>query len=304
VRLEEWQKFIESQFLEDKPEEEGEREKAKGESATPSQSRSLAASLDSGFRGDRQVDLTPDPSPGQSLRLPGRGEKSRLEAPLSPAQREPGEELGVRSLPPSQNEEPAPEIRGEGHDFRHPTPDTLPELDAEVPPFAHYLPPYKRVGLEKPELKANGRVKQVVSADPPAPSLPSAELWAAVPKHVQTLLALERQDEEEVAQNSYKRPFAEKRRELIERILDPILSLEDTARLLNVCPATVRRYTNKGILNSYRKEPERSQKSGTAPEKETRQRRFRLSDILAFLEAQQALIEQDSEAAAREETES
>lgn len=128
--------------------------------------------------------------------------------------------------------------------------------------------------------------------------LSSADLWAKVPRHVQTLLALERREEErEVAQSSYKRPFQEKRAELIARILDPVLSLEDTARLLNVCPTTVRRYTNKGILTHYRKEPDQrngaERPAGGASERETRQRRFRLSDILAFLETQQAALEAD-----------
>ena len=78
--------------------------------------------------------------------------------------------------------------------------------------------------------------------------------------------------DEEVAQNSYKRPFRESRLELIQRLLDPTLSLEDTARLLNVCPTTVRRYTNKGLLRHQRTQGD--------------QRRFKLSDVLAFLEAQ------------------
>ena len=58
----------------------------------------------------------------------------------------------------------------------------------------------------------------------------------------------------------------------LHRLLDPTLSLEETARLLNVCPTTVRRYTNKGLLTHQRT-------SGD-------QRRFKLSDVLAFLEAQ------------------
>ena len=131
--------------------------------------------------------------------------------------------------------------------------------------------------------------------------LSASELWATVPRHVQTLLALERlEEEQEVAQFSYKRPFQEKRHELIERLLDPILSLEDAARLLNVCPTTVRRYTNKGILTYYRKEPERGARSmgdsNSSGDKETRQRRFRLSDILAFLETQQAALAADRQA--------
>ncbi|HXG23307.1 MAG TPA: helix-turn-helix domain-containing protein, partial [Chthonomonadales bacterium] len=97
----------------------------------------------------------------------------------------------------------------------------------------------------------------------------AATLWSLVPKHLQTLLAL---GTEEVAQNSYKRGFKESRLELIQRLLDPTLTLEETARLLNVCPTTVRRYTNRGLLTHQRTPGD--------------QRRFKLSDVLAFLEAQ------------------
>lgn len=75
----------------------------------------------------------------------------------------------------------------------------------------------------------------------------------------------------EVAQNSYS-VFKETREELLQRLLDPQLTLEDTARILNVCPTTVRRYTNRGLLKHVR----------TAGN----QRRFRLSDVLTFMEAQ------------------
>ena len=49
--------------------------------------------------------------------------------------------------------------------------------------------------------------------------------------------------------------------------------------------------SNKGILTHYRKEPERP--SANTTERETRQRRFRLSDILTFLETQQSALEAD-----------
>lgn len=77
-------------------------------------------------------------------------------------------------------------------------------------------------------------------------------------------------EKSEVAQ-AYYRKFNESREELLRRLLDPVLSLEDTARILNVCPTTVRRYTNRGLLKHFRT-------GGN-------QRRFRLSDVLAFLES-------------------
>ena len=64
----------------------------------------------------------------------------------------------------------------------------------------------------------------------------------------------------------------ESREELLRRLLDPTLTLDETARMLGVCSTTVRRYTNKGILPH-----ERSQGN---------QRRFKLSSVLAFIEAQ------------------
>lgn len=94
------------------------------------------------------------------------------------------------------------------------------------------------------------------------------EKWGRLPRHLQTLFA---ENVEEVAQHSYK-SFKETRAQLIERLLDPIISLEEAARILNVCPTTVRRYTNRGVLPCLR----------TAGN----QRRFRLSDVLNFMESQ------------------
>jgi len=86
----------------------------------------------------------------------------------------------------------------------------------------------------------------------------------------------------DVAQNSYKSTFRETREELVQRLLDPPLTLEETARLLGVCPTTVRRYTNKGQLSHFRT-------MGN-------QRRFRLSDVLEFLESRATEIEADARA--------
>jgi excisionase family DNA binding protein len=99
-----------------------------------------------------------------------------------------------------------------------------------------------------------------------APDVTQAN-WDRMPHHLQTLVGTVG---DEVAQNSYK-TFKETREQLIQRLLDPIISLEEAARVLNVCPTTVRRYTNRGVLKHYR----------TAGN----QRRFKLSDVLAFMES-------------------
>lgn len=91
--------------------------------------------------------------------------------------------------------------------------------------------------------------------------------WENIPKTIALLTSLY---DDGVTANYYRGEFKESREELIKRLLDPQLSLEETSRLLGVCPATVRRYTNKGWLEHHRTE------GG--------QRRFKLSDIVNFVE--------------------
>ncbi len=92
--------------------------------------------------------------------------------------------------------------------------------------------------------------------------------WDRLPKHVQNMMG---EIGRETAQRYYSKGFKESRDQLLKRLLDPPLTLEETARILNVCPMTVRRYTNRGILPHFRTVGN--------------QRRFRLSDVLGFLES-------------------
>lgn len=105
-----------------------------------------------------------------------------------------------------------------------------------------------------------------------------ASLMRHLPSRLQELLLA---PERETTQRYYSRPFKETRAELVRRLLDPPLTLEETARLLNVCPMTVRRHTNRGTLPHFR----------TAGG----QRRFRLSDVLAFVERQGGLSDEEEE---------
>lgn len=92
-------------------------------------------------------------------------------------------------------------------------------------------------------------------------------VWIALPKSVEFLCGFY---DDSVTANYYSGEFKETRQDLIRRLLDPELSLEETSRLLGVCPATVRRYTNRGWLAHHRT-------TGG-------QRRFRLSDIVRFVD--------------------
>lgn len=100
-------------------------------------------------------------------------------------------------------------------------------------------------------------------------------LERAVPKRTAASPAPERTEsvQTEAAPRKSRRPRKEESREdLLRRLVDPTLTLEETARILEVCPTTVRRYTNRGILSHERS-------AGN-------QRRFKLSSVLEFREAQ------------------
>jgi len=93
------------------------------------------------------------------------------------------------------------------------------------------------------------------------------DLWANLPKIVNFLHGTY---DDAVTANYYRGEFKESREELIQRLLDPELTLEEVSRLLGVCPATVRRYTNRKWLKHHRT------KGG--------QRRFRLSGVAQFID--------------------
>jgi excisionase family DNA binding protein len=94
-----------------------------------------------------------------------------------------------------------------------------------------------------------------------------AEMWKKLPTNFEFLLV---NYDDSVTHNYYNSDFKESRTALIRRLLDPELTLAETSRLLGVCPATVRRYTNKGWLEHVRTKG--------------KQRKFRLSHLAKFIE--------------------
>jgi len=150
--------------------------------------------------------------------------------------------------------------------------DEEPREIVQQPAFEMFEPSVAEVIAMEPEPKARPARKIEARRD-------LQEKWDRMPHHLQTLFGVT--TAEEVAQNSYK-TFKEGRGELIQRLLDPPITLEEAARVLDVCPTTVRRYTNKGILRHFR----------TAGN----QRRFRLSDVLTFMETRGRSVQPASEA--------
>lgn len=157
--------------------------------------------------------------------------------------------------------------------------------DAQIPSIADYLHTKTLSNgvsipapIESPTAKSGSRFRKTVMSAPrprrsKADSSPTAidpqlqTVWEALPKNIDFLSSF---FDDSVTANYYGGEFKETRQDLIRRLLDPELSLEETSRLLGVCPATIRRYTNRAWLSHHR----------TAGG----QRRFRLSDVVKFVE--------------------
>ncbi len=162
----------------------------------------------------------------------------------------------VQPEPPKPVAPPAPKVQAPP-----PVEEPRPVETPRVEPQPQQKPSAAQVKPVQPKPAA---LKPAQPAKPRKPRTPKA-LMPTVSRH-------------EIAQTSYK-PFKESREELLQRLLDPLISLEEAARILNVCPTTVRRYTNRGILQHHR----------TAGN----QRRFKLSDVLAFMGAEASVQSSD-----------
>ncbi len=124
---------------------------------------------------------------------------------------------------------------------------------------------FRKTEMRAPRPRRSSQNKVQTPTEKIDPALQS--VWLSLPKSVEFLSGFY---DDSVTANYYRGEFKESRQELIRRLLDPELSLEETSRLLGVCPATVRRYTNRGWLAHHRT-------TGG-------QRRFRLSDIVRFVD--------------------
>lgn len=256
LSLNDWYRYLESQFVSQ-------------EEATPAEQEPVA---------EASQPHTPSVPP-QSTAAPVVAPPSAPSAvpePLTPAE----QKRAIVSIRVPHFAEFVPLLRHEMNwqPPQHTELETEPE-SAPTPSTASEEPP-----SEGPRLRKRGSRKK---RDPEAIVPPDAdEVWAKLPQYLRYLAEW---TDDSVTRKYYPvRGRDESREELIARLTDPVLTLEETARLLGVCPATVRRYTDRGWLHCFRTEGN--------------QRRFRLSDIVAFLEEQTMRQPRGNRNAHQEET--
>lgn len=176
------------------------------------------------------------------------------------------------------------------HDRLHPIPEfNVPEF--QVPTFEVKIPSWQEqvvrpARTERTEAAVDGDAELDEAGE--AGEVSDEELEAADGELPESLRGsrywelLARIRGEEPGEPGQRLRARESRQELLQRLVDPTLTLEETALILEVCPTTVRRYTNKGLLRHFRTKGN--------------QRRFRFSDVLEFMESRAAEIEADSRA--------
>jgi excisionase family DNA binding protein len=153
-----------------------------------------------------------------------------------------------------------------------------PTLHDELDPIPEYTIPRLQApafDVDKPSLRDAAEANRVRPIAPP-PEPEGGRTPRTAREHLELLEQVRGADAEAPRRG---RTGRESRDQLLHRLLDPELTLEETARLLEVCPTTVRRYTNRGLLPHMRTPGN--------------QRRFRLSDVLEFLESRSGELAAD-----------
>ncbi len=283
LSLSDWYRYLESQFVEE------------GQTPAPqeSPSQSETAAVQPAAEPERPpaslMPLSParevaKPSPAPVAAVPVREEAE----PLPSTAREAYAVISIRVpdflafVPPLREElglpEPEP-VPPSGLERDAQATASAVERDAQAPATQ---PQVSRAPQPVPtaEIAPRLRKRRARQTDPEALIPPEMdEIWAKLPRY---LRYLSEWTDDSVTDKYYPVRGRESREELIARLTDPVLTLEEVARLLGVCPATVRRYTNRGWLRHFRTEGN--------------QRRFRLSDVVAFLEEQMKRVPRGSRA--------
>ena len=173
-------------------------------------------------------------------------------------------------------------------------------LEDDIPSFAAYMPTSRKAAAQPTEIQSaietrgeievetprlqtpRRRIERTLSLPLSMGSAPSTEANASYLKSLQVLQRIQMEDSLRASETNGE---SARRQHLLEKLLNPELTLDETAHLLKVCPTTVRRYTNQGVLKHHRKGLEGVAET-EAESFKTKQRRFRLLDVLEFLDSQ------------------
>jgi hypothetical protein len=288
VRLDEWQRYIDSEFV-----EPGNDEK---------QPKSGARSSTGPAEPGNSVEVPPS---GRSLET--NGTNAELEVPVDSTRvsSEPSLDPVPEVAPTVTTLEPMDASDDHALDTidaaNQPDPPangikSVDAVDSEIPPLAAYISA-RRSGKESPVSQAqDDHVPALKSAfnDAQSPGNENTTVLAGdtgygtaldpatpYPLTAPSIILEQLQAGPGTNCSSTDPALAQRREGLLRRLLDPALSIDDAALILGVSVAAVRQYAEGGLLRAC-EAPRNSGRNSRGASAETRPRYFRLSDITRF----------------------
>jgi len=297
MRLDEWQRYIDSEFVRD----------SAAAASSPHNGGASAAVLDLRPVPDAEVPKDADSEPVVSATEPGATEEAALDVSGSdesqtfdPVAADPPP-LGAAvdgDHNPSLSPEPAPDRLGlRDRSDSHST-------ESKVAPFAEYIAVRHKSGL----IEA-GADSIVLAAGAAVPGDRSQDT-SKIREHSADTVSISETDR--IARSSLPLKLTEEtaarletlstaklpgtdtvaeanREELLCRLRDPILTVEETAVLLGVSIPSIRKFVDRGSLVSYTPLAD-TEVTDSKSARDLRPRQFRLSDILSWLAANGAQL--------------
>lgn len=289
MRLDEWQRYIDSEFLEAKS---GKRISV-AEPAAQSDEPPIPEDT------HRTDGATAPSAPGASETLPPQPAEVSISAVVALQATEAVQTEPAQPLLPALDRPSDAIVGRQSQRRRRAAPAREADTTDAVAPFAEYIS--ARLAADGPAASPGREVEArqdddtdsvvasagdavVIESASNVPSSDSADTAAARPlvpsDQASGLLGSAFGVSPSLAGTSPQSP----REALLDRMYDPMLSLEEVATLLEVTPAIVRGAARSGALKSCEPTRRIARSEGTNP-RESNRRQFRLSDILAFAAA-------------------
>jgi excisionase family DNA binding protein len=175
----------------------------------------------------------------------------------------PEQESGAKSAKPAAGQTPGQQRTADGNAPPRPAAKTASESSPR--PSGTLTSPFVSVHDVWEAAERSSKTRKVSKEESPLPPIQQKKLPG-----IERVSRAE--PEERTSIPTGRAVNIKSREEILERLVNPTLTLEEAAKVMGVCKATVRRYTAKGILPHYRTPGN--------------QRRFKLNDILNFIENQ------------------
>jgi hypothetical protein len=300
VRLDEWQRYIDSEFVD--PGSAGKQVKSgagliagpaeeadgAGHGAEIATSGSALEANGANGESETQADVGP-PSSGPS-------QDAIAEAPSTVSASELLDTPGDSACTPTDTkQQPNPPSN---------RPKTVSTVEVEIPPFADYISK-RRTASDLPapqdyvpEFTPAQNEAQSVGSERTIDLTNRAETGAApapgatYPLTAPSIILEQLRASTGSGSSATDVALAQRRAGLLQRLLDPVLSVDETALLLGVPVPALRQYVERGVLRAC--EVPRDSGRASRANQETRARHFRLSDITRFAASRESAGELDS----------